>query len=287
MKIKAKISLLLIFFWIGSFAQVKTDTLTIKSKRDVPWFVERYKISAGFFEGLNNTSVKVGTDSGKIGTAIDFEDNLGFTKYSPSFFADIQWRSTSRSRFALSYYNLRRNANYRLRESIDFGDNTYQVNADVYAYFNTSIYRFSYGYAFFSKSKFELGLLIGTHIIGAKAGIKLNTNIVSAQINDDFGVTAPLPDFGIWGGCELSNRFAIIGEIDYLAIKINTINGRILGYNLSLIYKPLKNLNLTIGSTGLNLKVDAYSDNLNGHLKWGNNGVFLKATYSFGNNNWK
>jgi len=129
--------------------------------------------------------------------------------------------------------------------------------------------------------------LIGTHIIGAKAGIGLNTNIVSAKITDDFGVTAPLPDFGIWGGFALSNHFAINGEIDYLAIKIGTINGRILGYNLSLIYKPLKKLNFAIGSTGLNLKVDAYTDNLNGHLRWGNNGMFLKATYSFGNNNWK
>lgn len=308
MKTIARISLLLLFFGNVSLAQnsqnqsqndiastainqasniVPSDSIKGKPKRDVPWFVERFKISAGAYEALNNTNIKVGTNSGSTGTEIDFENTLGFTKYSPSFFADIQWRSSSRSRFALSYYNLRRNANYRLRESLDFGNHTYQVNADVYAYFNTSIYRFSYGYAIFSKPKYELGLLIGTHIIGANAGIRLLTNVVNAQVRDDFGVTAPLPDFGIWGGYAISNRFAVNGEIDYLAVKVKTIDGKILAYNISLIYKILAHLNLSAGMTGLNFKVNAYNDNLNGRLRWGNNGIFLKATYTFGNNNWK
>ncbi|MBP8157067.1 MAG: hypothetical protein KAX93_01690 [Flavobacterium sp.] len=304
MKKTAIISIQLVFISITTFGQSnqyqndiadagieQTSTITnfdtTKTKREVPWFVERFKISAGFYEAMNNTNIKVGTNSGSIGTTIDFENSLGFTKYSPSFFADIQWRSTSRSRFILSYYNLRRDAKYKLRESIDFGNNTYDINADVYAYFNTAIYRFSYGYAIFSKPKYELGLLIGTHIIGAKAGIGLDTNVASTEVSDNFGVTAPLPDFGIWGGYAFTNRLALNAEIDYLAVKINTINGKILAYNLSIIYKATRNLNFSTGFSGLNFKVDAYNDNLNGHLRWGNNGILFKATYTFGNKNWR
>ncbi|WP_310377699.1 hypothetical protein [Flavobacterium sp.] len=268
------------------FVSRANDSTKGKTIRDVPWFVKRFKISAGFYETINNTNIRVGNNSGNIGTSIDFENSLGFSQYSPSFFADVQWRSTSRSRFILSYYNLRRNAKYRIRESLNFGDHTYNVNADVYAYFNTAIYRFSYGYTIISKPKYEMGLLIGTHIIGAKAGIGLITTGNISEVNDSFGFTAPLPDFGIWGGYAFNNRWALNGEFDYLAVKINNIKGQILGYNLALTMKTTDYLDLSVGVSGLSFKVDAYSDNLNGHLRWGNNGAFLKATYTFGHNNW-
>lgn len=263
-----------------------SDSIKVKGKRDVPWFVERFKIAAGFYEAVNNTNIQVGNNAGSIGSAIDFENDLGFDKKSSSFFSDIQWRATSRSRFVLSYYNLRRNSNYTLRKSFEFGDHTYTVNADIYAHFNTEIYRFSYGYALISKPKYEIGLLIGTHIVGANAGLSLQSNIINSQINDDFGFTAPLPDFGIWGGYAFTNRLAFNGEFDYFAIQIKNINGKILGYNFELTYKALQNLNLTAGLSDLNFKIDANNDNLNGHFRWGNNGFSLKATYTFGHKNW-
>jgi hypothetical protein len=255
--------------------------------RDVPWFVSRFKISAGFYEALNNTNISLGNSSGSIGTAVDFENDLGFSKYSPTFLAGIDWRSTSRSKFTLNYYNLRRNSNYQLQKTIDFGDNTYTIDAKVNAYFNTSIIRFSYGYALVSKPNYEFGLSIGSHIVGAKAGIALeNTNIVIST-SDDFGFTAPLPDFGIWGGIVISDRFAFNGEFNYFQLEVNDVKGTILGFDASFTYKKITNLDISTGLTGFNFKVDALKDNLKGDFKWGNNGVFLKAAYSFGRNNWR
>lgn len=268
---------------------VNNEVITLKRdkvERDVPWFVERFKIAAGFYEALNNTNISLGNSSGSIGTGVDFESDLGFSKYSPTFLAGIDWRSTSRSKFTLNYYNLHRNANYRLQKLINFGDNTYEIDAKVNSYFNTSIFRFSYGYALISKPDYELGLSIGTHIVGAKAGISLADSNISIKTSDDFGFTAPLPDFGIWGGYAFSNRFAFYGEFNYFALKINDIKGTILGFDGAFTYKVLENLDLSSGLTGFNFKVDAIKDHLNGDFKWGNNGIFFKVSYSFGKNKW-
>jgi hypothetical protein len=272
----------------NDFAEFSEEAAIVneKTKRDVPWFVERFKIAAGYYFVVNNTNISVGNNNGTIGTDIDFENDLGLQKNSSSFFGNIQWRSTSRSRFDLSYYGLNRKSTYTIKKTFDFGDNTYNINTTINAFFNTDIYRFSYGYAILSKPKYELGLLIGAHIVRTGLGIGVKSTNVNLVYKDDFGFTAPLPDFGIWGGYALSNRLAMNAEFDYLQVEVNGIKGRILGYNFSTDYRVLKNFDMSIGYTGLNFSVDTIRDKSNGHLRWGNNGPSLKAVYSFGNKKW-
>ena len=263
-----------------------TTTPINKRDRDVPWFVERFKIAAGLFQANSNTSIQVGTNNGVIGTEIDFEDDLGFSSKASTFIGNFQWRASSRSRFDLTYYNIRRKSEYTLEKDIDFGENTYNINTSINAFFNTQIYRFSYGYAIMSKPKYEIGFLFGTHIIGGNVGIGLTTANNELDAEEDLGFTAPLPDFGIWGGVSLSKRFAINGEFDYLALEIDNIRGRILAYNFGLTFRAVKQLDLTATFTGMHFRVDAERRNLNGHFVWSYNGPALLATFSFGNKNW-
>jgi len=263
------------------------DSTKAKAMRDVPWFVDRFRISLGFYGGNNNTNIQLNSTSGEIGTNIDFENDLGYDSYSSSVFADFQWRSTSRSRFMLSYYNLRRDTNYRLEKTFEFGDNTYNVGADIYSYFNAAVYRFSYGYAILSKPKYEVGLSIGTHIIGVDAGIGLAGDNIIAEKNDNFGVTAPLPDFGIWGGYAFSERFALNAEFDYFAITIENIKGQVVSYNISATYKLSKHFNITGAFNSLNTTVDRTGNLAYAKVEWGNNGFSLRAAYTFGNKKWQ
>lgn len=257
-----------------------------RTERDVPWFVDRFKVSAGFYEALNNTNIQLGSTTKSIGTDVDFENDLGLSKYSPTFLVGLEWRSTSRSKFVLNYYNLRRSSDYKLKKEIEFGDNTYAVDAKVHAFFNTAIYRFSYGYAILSKPSYELGLSIGTHVVGAKAGIELENGNISVASSDDFGFTAPLPDFGLWGGYAFSERFSFTGELNYFALKINDVKGSIIGFDAAFSYRVLPRFDIATGLTGFNFKVEAEKKRLMGDFRWGNNGIFLKASYSFGNNKW-
>lgn len=263
------------------------DSTKGKAMRDVPWFVERYRISLGFYGGINNTNIQLNSTSGEIGTNIDFEKDLGYDSYSSSVFADFQWRSTSRSRFMLSYYNLRRDTNYRLEKTFEFGDNTYDVGVDIYSYFDAAVYRFSYGYAIFSKPKYEVGLSIGTHIINMEAGIGIKGANISAEVSDNFGVTAPLPDFGIWGGYAFTERFALNAEFDYFAITVEDIKGQVVSYNISATYKLSNHFNITGAFNSLNTTVDRSGKLAYAKVEWGNNGFSLRAAYTFGNKKWK
>jgi hypothetical protein len=255
-------------------------------KMVAPWFVERFKISAGFFLPLSNTKIEVDNHNGGDGSVIDFEDDLGLNTATETLLADFQWRASRRSRFDLSFYRLNRSATKIIDKEINFADSTYGIKSDVKGFFNTDIYRFSYGYALIAKPKYELGLTIGAHVVRANVGIGLNTSNGSRSANTDFGVTAPLPNFGVWGGYAFSDRFALNGEFDWLSIAVGDIEGRILAYNISFLYEIVKNLHVTVGYTGLNCRVDVTKTERSANLKWGNNGPSITAAFTFGRRSW-
>ncbi|HEY2580984.1 MAG TPA: hypothetical protein VGI43_04220 [Mucilaginibacter sp.] len=256
------------------------------SNPKVPWYVEKFRVSAGAFVAINNTDIRVSDVSGGLGTNINFENDLGFKKNSWTFLGDFQWRSSSRSRFDLSYIYIGRSSDHTIQQDITFGDNTYAANTQVNAFFNTTIYRFSYGYAILSKPNFEAGLLVGLHIVRASVGLSTAGSAANLNISNDFGFTAPLPDFGVWGGYTFSDRWAVTGEFDYFSLTVDNINGRILGFNALVTYRVIGRLDLSAGYTGLDFNVGVTRPKWNGDFNWGYNGPTLTATYSFGHGSW-
>lgn len=288
---KAVLVVILIFSMSIGYAQTKDSTVHMKdtaakNKLIAPWWVEKFRLSAGFFLPINNTSVQVGANGQAAGTDIDFKKDLGFGATIATFAANFQWRISRRSRVNLGYFNMRRSNSHTLQKDITFDTTTYHVNSTVDVFFNTAIYQFSYGYAFIEKPNFELGVSIGAHTVGAKAGISLSGMNANLSKSTDFGFTAPLPDLGIWGGYAFSSRFAANLDFSYLSLTVDKITGQIITYNLVLTYKLIPQLDIELAYTGLNFDVKASKNNANGEFKWGYNGPSLGATFSFGKKSW-
>jgi hypothetical protein len=276
----AAIFAILLFSISFGYSQTKDSLIA-------PWWVEKFKLTAGLFVPISSTKVQAGVNGSANGTDIDFEKDLGFGSSIATFLANFQWRISRRSRVNLGYYNIRRSSTHTLQKDITFNDQTYHVNTSVNTYFNTAIYQFSYGYAFIVKHNYEVGVLIGAHTVGATAGISANGANAQLSTDNNFGFTAPLPDFGIWGGYAFSNRFAVNLDFDYLSLTINNINGRLLAYDLVFSYKLIRQLDLSLAYTGLNFNVKTTKKNVTGDFRWGYNGPTLGFTFAFGERSWK
>jgi len=265
-------------------ANLKTENKDFQdtSLEDLPWHNRRFKVSAGGFFPVNNTIVKVEGNNGNIGTEIDLENDLGFSKSTASFLGTFDWRISKRSRLGFEYFVLDRTATKTLQRDINFGDNTYEVNGRVRGTFNVQIMRVAYGYAILSKPKYQAGLLVGAHVLFADLGLQLEANTQSIEKHDSFDFTAPLPDVGIWGEFVLGKRWGLYANVNYLAVQIDNTDGRIISYGLSVLYNVHENFSLTAGYTGLNFRVDTVQERLNGFLKWGYNGPTITAVYTFG-----
>jgi hypothetical protein len=278
--------LVTMLLFICSFGFCQKKDAASRDSLVAPWWVEKFRVSAGFFESVTNTSIQVGVNGAENGTPIDFEKDFGTGADFSTFLTNFQWRISRRSRINMGYFNLNRSASPTLQKDIIFDSVTYPANSKVDAYFNTSIYQFSYGYAIVEKPNYEIGLSVGTHTIGSKIGISSNGNNVGLVTNNDFGFTAPLPDLGVWGGYAFSKRFAVNLDFSYLSLTFNNIYGRIIAYNLLFSYLLTKQVYLSLAYTGLNFKVKKSKEDLNGDFSWGYNGPTIIASFSFGGKSW-
>jgi hypothetical protein len=276
----AVLSTILLISFSFSYSQSKDSLIA-------PWWVEKFKLTAGLFVPINNTKIQVEASGSAAGTDIDFQKDLGLGAAQVTFLANFQWRISRRSRINLAYYDMNRTATHTLKKDITFNDQTYHINSSVNTYFNTAIYQFSYGYAIIEKPTYEVGVLIGAHTVGTKAGIALNGASSGISQDNNFGFTAPLPDLGIWGGYAFSDRIAANLDFDYLSMTINNINGRIIAYNIVVSYKLIRQLDLSLAYSGLNFNVNTTKKNVTGDFRWGYNGPSLGLTFSFGERSWK
>lgn len=300
---KTTFTLLLLAVFFNSYAQTETtkdtiitvpetlvaaqDSVVISPEDDKTldyWHRRRFKLNLGIYFPVNNTEVQVDGSRGNFGTNIDLEDDLGFEKETFSWAGSFQWRISRRSRLDFEYFYLNRESSHTIDREINFGDNTYPINARIYAFFDMQIARLSYGYAFISKPKYEIGAVLGVHTIFGKIGLGLETASNQAEVSDDFDFTAPLPDLGIWGDVVLSKKFGLFANVSYLGVKVEDIKGRIVSTNLSLLYNVYHNFNLTLGYTGMWIRVDVDKERADGFFKWGYHGPMLTAAYTFGKN---
>ena len=254
-------------------------TIEMKKAHEKPWTIRRFSVSAGGFFPVNHTSLQM-NGSANNGTSLDLEKELNFGKHTPTFLLGLNGRF-GRNRVLFNYLRIHRDKDWQLEKEIVFGDNTYPVNAEINAYFNVDIYRLSYGYSFFQNKHFDVGATFGFHLLDVDLGISVIGKSAGLNLSDSFGIPAPLPNFGIWGTYAISSKFAVTAEVDYLALKIENIKGRIFATDVNVQYRLSKHFDVYAGYMGLWVKVDATRKQFNGDFKWGYNGPLVKVSYSF------
>ena len=126
MKVAALISVFLFCLTLG-FSQTKDSASS--GKLVAPWWVEKFKISAGFFLPINNTKIQVSANGSADGTDIDFQKDLGLDASIATFLTNFEWRISRRSRVSLGYFNMKRSSTHTLQKDITFDSTTYHVNS--------------------------------------------------------------------------------------------------------------------------------------------------------------
>jgi hypothetical protein len=111
MKLTALI-IALLFSISSAYSQTK-DSLV------APWWVEKFRISAGFFLPVNNMKVQVGAKGSANGKESILKKILD-KRNGAYFLAAFDWRISRRSCISLAYYNINRSNTHTLERDITF-----------------------------------------------------------------------------------------------------------------------------------------------------------------------
>jgi hypothetical protein len=244
---------------------------------------DRWQLELGSFSFNSDTEVQLDGDT-QVGTPIDWENTFGDEDLT-RFRIDGQWRFADRHKARFMWFNSSREESKTLERDVDWGGETFPVNAKVTGEFNFDIYELAYEYAFLRRDTYELNGSFGLHYtdlswsLAAKAST--SGGALQTDIRREASVGAPLPVIGLRGLWQLPHQFWIDAHAQFFALSIDEYDGNLQDYKVVLLWQPKKWLGLGLGYNQFSVDVDVDADNFNGSLDWTYKGPMLSYSVVF------
>ena len=239
---------------------------------------ERGGISLGAFITDRDTEGRLDSDTLGLGTVIDAEDDLGLDSSDTVVRLDAYYRFNPRHRIDFSIFDLSRDATAIIDESIQFGDEIFDINSTISSEYDLTVYKMAYTYSFLQGNKGYLGVTGGLYVLSNDISL---TESNTGQFESD-GLTAPLPVIGFRGDYHLTPRLMLRSSAELFGIEFDDVDGSLFDFYIGLDYHFLDNFAVGLGYNNVTLDVDADGSEFKGALDWSYDGVLLHALYSFG-----
>jgi hypothetical protein len=231
---------------------------------------ERAGIIVGAFITDRQSTTRLDSDDG-TGTEIDLEDDLGLeSSTSVARLGGYVWLG-KRHRLDGAYFDLNRESTFPIKETIDFGDQTFTINTSIVTESKLSIIKADYTYAVVAKDRGWLGLTAGLYI--ANTGLSMRQTTLGQFESED--VTAPLPLFGLRGDYAFNDHITLRGAAQWFAFKSDSVDGRLTDFYVGADYGFGERMAVGLAYNKVSMNLGAIEDGRDARLDWGYDGFML------------
>jgi hypothetical protein len=243
---------------------------------------ERASIIVGAFITDRQSNTRLDRDNGADGTDIDMEDDLGLeSSTNVARIGGYVWLGR-RHRLDGAYFDLSRSASIPIQETIDFGDQTFQINTTLNTEADLTIIKADYTFAVLAKDRGYLGVTAGLYV--ADTGFALSQPALGRAESE--GVTAPLPLFGLRGDYAINDRITLTGAAQVFAYSTDEIDGHLTDFYVGADYGFGKRMAVGLAYDRVSMNIGAQEDfGFNGRLDWGYDGFLLYFKVDLGERN--
>ena len=231
----------------------------------------------------SDTEARLDGRSGQ-GTTVDWERTFGGGDVT-RFRVDGQWRFADRHKVRFMWFSTSRDASRTLEEDIDWGDETFPVNARVNGEFGFDVYELTYEYAFLRRENYEVSASLGLHYTSLEltmsARAESSGGTLDTDISEKGSVGAPLPVIGLRGQWALPYDLWIDLGAQYFALSIDEYDGNLSDLRAMIAWQPKPWLGLGLGYNRFDVDVDVDKSRFEGSLDWTYQGPMLFYSASF------
>jgi hypothetical protein len=242
-----------------------------------------FYVALGTYIVETDTEVSLNGSSGE-GTRVDWENTFGGGDVT-RFRIDGQWRFADRHKARFMWFSSSRSKSRTLEEEINWGEETFPVNAKVDGKFDFDVYELAYEYALLRRDTYELSGTIGLHYtelsLSLAAEAASSGGTLTADIKEEGSVGAPLPVIGLRGLWQLPHHFWIDAQAQFFAISIDEYDGNLQDYKVMVNWQPKRWLGIGLGYNRFTVDVDVDADRFNGSLDWTYEGPMLSYSAVF------
>jgi hypothetical protein len=244
---------------------------------------DSFSLALGTYIVDSDTEVRLDGSTGE-GTTLDWERTFGGGDVT-RFRVDGQWRFADRHKARFMWFSSTRDASRTLEEDIDWGDETFPVDANVNGEFGFDVYELAYEYAFLRRDTYEVSASIGLHYtqldLTLSARAESSNGTLEADISETGSVGAPLPVIGLRGQWSLPYDLWIDAGAQYFALSIDEYDGSLTDLRATITWQPKTWLGIGLGYNRFSVDVDVDKSDFKGSLDWTYQGPMLFYSASF------
>jgi hypothetical protein len=241
---------------------------------------ERAGVLFGAFISEPITSIRLDSDSGS-GTDVDLEDDFGLDSSTSVLRVAGYWWLSERNRLDFSLFDFSREGSRQISETIEFGDETFEIDTVVAAKADYSIWKAAYTFAPLVKERGYLGVTGGLYASQTK--ISLSEPTLGRAESED--LTAPLPVIGVRGEYEIGERVTLRGAFEWFGIDTGDVEGNLRDSYIAVDYGFGRRfaVGLAFNDVRMDIRADEGDSGFRGALDWGYDGWLLYMTAEIGN----
>jgi hypothetical protein len=235
-----------------------------------PNLYRRFSIGLGGALFANfHTTIQVNGNT--LGTEVNMESLLGLDDSNYVGRLDGEYAFNKRHRLAFSYYDINREGERTIANSITIGDVVIPAGP-VSTEFDTQIFKLAYVYDFVTDTRTTIGASFGFHVMG----IDTSFETTGGSNHRSFRVDAPLPVLGLRGAYALSRKWTLSATAELLQFDIGDYRGFVGDNRLTLDHDAFEHFGWGVGFNGFEVNGDFEGNgNLGAELDYGYQGVFL------------
>jgi hypothetical protein len=244
---------------------------------------ERLTAQVGSFLLATRTRIGVDGTTGRLGTRVDLERDLGM-RTGDRIRADLNWRVAGRHHLRAAYFDYGMEASHSISKEIVFRDTVYPVNASLTTGFGTEILELGYEYALVQRDSWDLLGTIGAHVLQfdflvsglASVGsqtLSLRTETASTQ--------APLPVVGIRFHWRVAPDWYLETQGQYFQASIDDYDGNIIDLRTAINWKFSRHFGVGAGYNYFRTRVNADLPLFSGSVNWRYSGAQFYLIGSF------
>ncbi len=245
-----------------------------------PWEAP-FGIQIGAFSSDATTTVRLDSNSGRFGTSLSFESDLNMDerKVLPTF--DMFWRFNPRHALELSVVSLRRDGETNIRGAINWGEQTFPVNANVHSTFDSDIVRLAYRWSFIHDDRTEVGLLLGAHYTALKTSLSGTGNNAGVSASQEASVKYPLPTIGLRATARMGENWRLAGFGQVLKVKINEYDGELYNFGAGVEWAFTQGMYAGLGYDYYKYNLTSTKENARGEFDYRFDGPKLYFGWNF------
>ncbi len=240
---------------------------------------DSFTLQAGLILSSNQTELRRDSSAGTPGTSVGAERDLGLPSKKLTGFAEMMFRMKKRHRIRLSdyYLPLDRHGTATVKNTINFGNTTYNVNDTIVSSLKVRSLALTYSYSFFQSERIEIGASLGFNVLGFDGQVA-----VPARLRTEYAEnSAPAPLGGLDGTFRISSRFYAELRGQYIKGSISGVNASLKTFTGNLLFRMNPNVTFGLGYIGYSAAVEVSNLADRGHYSLSSKGPQLFARAGF------